>query len=519
VLLAMLPCAGSLPARMSPLPACFVPVWHCGGAGTGHRDGTCPTGPGPVSGWFGARACSPRARSAAWRASADTAEGGQADAHLVLNGPDGSHRFPLRPRAKRESRAVGRGSATGADLDPNAVRTARSRAERKSGKYVCELCNCAFGKLKNFEQHVEGKQHRTNAAAVDDIWSRFKSCARIWLSAEEGAAEGSEDIDEEGVRSYSVAGQTLGLMDIVKAFNAEELQAFPMRASGDGCMSPATRFQDLSLYMRARLLKYVSELMPYYPELPTIVVQMSATNPQHLRVKELFESFEAFKLLENFIVAAKKHRQIDRIYDVACGHGLVGMLLAYRFPAMQVVAVDVAVRPALAAWQAAFEQHGDKLDEWNVPLENFGFANCGVEELGSAGRVDARSLIVSVHGCNEVNRIAIESAISADGLWATLPCCVPEHLYLPKASIKLSDDLNDNVRHDFMCGVMAERYGAQYIAQIDRCITNRAIMIAGGVRELDSQSDGTIVGATKLVGFSRRIMKVSGAFAYGDPAE
>jgi hypothetical protein len=34
-----------------------------------------------------------------------------------------------------------------------------------------------------------------------------------------------------------------------------------------------------------RLLKYVSELMPYYPELPSIVVQMAATNPQHLRVK------------------------------------------------------------------------------------------------------------------------------------------------------------------------------------------------------------------------------------------
>jgi len=34
------------------------------------------------------------------------------------------------------------------------------------GKYKCEICNCAFGKLKNFEQHMEGKQHRTNAAAV-----------------------------------------------------------------------------------------------------------------------------------------------------------------------------------------------------------------------------------------------------------------------------------------------------------------------------------------------------------------
>ena len=91
---------------------------------------------------------------------------------------------------------------------------------------------------------------------------------------------------------------------------------------------------------------------------------------------------------------------------------------------------------------------------------------------------------------------------------------------MPAASIRLSDDLNDNVRHDFMCGVMAERYKAQYIAQIDRCITNRATMIAGGVRELGSPSDPTL-GASKLVGFNRRIIKVSGAFAatHTDPAE
>ena len=117
--------------------------------------------------------------------------------------------------------------------------------------------------------------------------------------------------------------------------------------------------------------------------------------------------------------------------------------------------------------------------------------------------------------------IAIETAISAKGLWATLPCCVPEQLYLPAASIKLSDDLNDNVRHDFMCGVMAERFKAQYIAQIDRCITNRATMIAGGVRELGSPSDPTIGESSKLVGFNRRVIKVSGAFvgSHTDPAE
>lgn len=152
------------------------------------------------------------------------------------------------------------------------------------------------------------------------------------------------------------------------------------------------------------------------------------------------------------------------------------MLLAHRFPATTVTGVDVAVRPALAAWKHAFASHGQKMEFWSAPLDNFDFVNCGVEDLRKRGEVEgargleaaggegegarvvvaANSLIVAVHGCNEVNRIAIETAIGAEALWATLPCCVPEQLYLPGASIKLSDDLNDNVRHTFMCGVMAE---------------------------------------------------------------
>lgn len=56
-----------------------------------------------------------------------------------------------------------------------------------------------------------------------------------------------------------------------------------------------------------------------------------------------------------------------------------------------------------------------------------------------------------------------------------------------------------------------QRYKAQYIAQIDRRITNRAVMIAGGVSELDDHLPGGPL-ASKLVGFSRRVVKVTGAF-------
>jgi hypothetical protein len=67
---------------------------------------------------------------------------------------------------------------------------------------------------------------------------------------------------------------------------------------------------------------------------------------------------------------------------------------------MKVVGVDVAVRPALAGWKQTFENHGQKLDEWSGPLENYAFVNCGVEDLKSVDGVDARCIIVAVHGIN-----------------------------------------------------------------------------------------------------------------------
>jgi trans-aconitate methyltransferase len=43
------------------------------------------------------------------------------------------------------------------------------------------------------------------------------------------------------------------------------------------------------------------------------------------------------RLLEGFIVGARKLRKVERVYDAGCGHGLTGILLAYRFPTIQVI--------------------------------------------------------------------------------------------------------------------------------------------------------------------------------------
>lgn len=45
---------------------------------------------------------------------------------------------------------------------------------------------------------------------------------------------------------------------------------------------------------------------------------------------------DSCRLLEGFLVGARKLRQVERVYDAGCGHGLTGILLAYRFPQIQV---------------------------------------------------------------------------------------------------------------------------------------------------------------------------------------
>jgi hypothetical protein len=79
-----------------------------------------------------------------------------------------------------------------------------------------------------------------------------------------------------------------------------------------------------------------------------------------------------------------------------------------------------------------------------------------------------------------VNERAIEMAISgAASGWAVMPCCIEKEQYLgSECLVSLSDD---QARYSMLCGALASKYGAQSISAIDSRITNRPIVIAGGV--------------------------------------
>jgi hypothetical protein len=120
------------------------------------------------------------------------------------------------------------------------------------------------------------------------------------------------------------------------------------------------------------------------------------------------------------------------------------------------------------------------------------------EDLKNARDLVDNSIVVCLHGCNDINRIAIEMALSSNKQsdsssrtssssisgWVVMPCCIQKDMYLHSSChVDLSDD---NARYHLLCGALAMNYGAQLIGSIDARITNRNILIAGGIGDQTS---------------------------------
>eukprot|EP00929_Paragymnodinium_shiwhaense_P045594 TRINITY_DN23274_c0_g1_i3.p1 TRINITY_DN23274_c0_g1~~TRINITY_DN23274_c0_g1_i3.p1 ORF type:complete len:346 (+),score=71.55 TRINITY_DN23274_c0_g1_i3:54-1091(+) len=202
--------------------------------------------------------------------------------------------------------------------------------------------------------------------------------------------------------------------------------------------------------------------------------------PEGLRVKELLESFETYREIAAFAHDASKAKQVDCIYDLACGHGMVGVLLAYRFPRMRVVCVDLARRPLFDAFAGSFRKHGHPLAGESEALSNLSFQEGDISSVELTGTC----LAVAVHACNELNRIVIEAAQGAGACWAVLPCCVREGTYLHGSLggnfLRENSSEADEAKHLLICGVVAGLYKAERLQTIDRRITNRNILLCGG---------------------------------------
>ena len=318
--------------------------------------------------------------------------------------------------------------------------------------YYCPACAVGFSKQKNYHQHVDGRKHKLRVSEQASVWDEFSSEAPGWSI-----------IDDSSNNT----------LDIQTGWREVEFATFPHRSS---CIDPSLTLSTISPQLLARFWRYLRDSFGvHFPEFASIFHHVFLVSPRYLRVKELFESLEAFQIISNIIVmSSDSHENIDTIYDLACGHGLVGILLAYRFPTKHVICVDLEARGSFDVFRTAFETKGQRY-QMRVPLDNLEYRTADL--LTAQPELTSSSFLIALHACNEANKQVVDMANGAGAMWAVMPCCIRSKLYMNGASVL---DLDSESRYKMLCGAFAQANGAQLVRAISRDITARPIIIAGG---------------------------------------
>ena len=198
--------------------------------------------------------------------------------------------------------------------------------------------NLSFKRVLDYEKHINSKRHADNVLRTSPpevIWNDFEAGAKHWS-----------------------IGCTAA--DVMKRWDYDELSSLGLKYRKT-CLHPTPVIGSLQPFQRARIWRYLRDVLglSYYTEIATVMAQADSDEQGHLRVKEVFESFEAFKIISSFVIATRKSatsQPLKSIVELACGHGLVGVLLAYRFPDLEVHLFDIHKRPTYEAFIRAFEK-------------------------------------------------------------------------------------------------------------------------------------------------------------------
>jgi hypothetical protein len=306
--------------------------------------------------------------------------------------------------------------------------------------------------------------------------------------------------------------------------------------------------RDLPAEVRAQLRAYLVRSFPGSPEVACALLDdVAVRHPTHLRVKELLETVEACKhagaqiatmLPRKQSSGEKKQKKEEEeeeeeeeekrkkkkkkqkkpsstagagasahsdppystngivapptaIYDIACGHGLAGVLMAYRFPTVPVVCVDRKRRPCFESYLEAFAKHG----KGNPIVDNLRFVKGDVTPESVAGEaLPHHAFVLCIHGCNEVSTIAMDLAVRSGGGVCILPCCIRDKVFGVKTKSQFGRwHMEDDVRYSCQVGFLAGKYKAEKIAAIDRRITNRHLAIVSSRVVMSSTLPGYLV--------------------------
>ncbi len=223
---------------------------------------------------------------------------------------------------------------------------------------------------------------------------------------------------------------------------------------------------------RDLLLTYVEETT-FSPEVREMLTQVVERHPKYLRVKETFETLEAYRRIGQNVYERWRDGLIDNVYDLCAGHGLLGLLLAYRFAKLQVVCVDKERRPA-------FGHYIDVAAGVGIELPNLRYEEVDLADL----EIAPRSYAISIHACNELTQLALRKAAEAGAYYAVMPCCIRDGIYFRRIN-----HLDDETRYAAAAGYIAGMFGAEKITAIDPQITNRHLIAMG--RAGDEPASGT----------------------------
>lgn len=325
-----------------------------------------------------------------------------------------------------------------------------------SWQYWCDACACGFNKLKSYNEHVSGKRHTTVMAESQTVWEDYITSGPAFYDSSVSQAD--------VIRAWSLDL----FVDGLPARSRSSLQKTVLGGdTASGQLNPGLMLRDLSPTKRAELWRYLRDVSPHFARMVAVLP------PQYARVKELLESAEAFYHVERLVKRSTqkgaKASRISHLYDIGCGHGLVGMLCASAFPSIKVHALDREPRTSFEAQLDAFASSGAALD-------NLTFQAGDLSDLedSNGAEEDSNSLLLCVHGCKSLTHESIELATRKQWGWLALPCCLQSEHHLKGTTLKLTDD----TRFALLCGALAATHKAESVAYIDPRITARGIVLS-----------------------------------------
>ena len=268
---------------------------------------------------------------------------------------------------------------------------------------------------------------------------------------------------------------------------------------------------DLPATTKEHMKEYIINRSPGSSEISDILFHIANIQPKQLRTKEICETIESITLIGakiNALLASSNPKRMEHmtIYDLACGHGLAGILLAYRFPNVNVICIDRESRPCWSTYVDAFEKYGEKAKGNDLVLSNLKFQVGDIMKPSTASPFQPKKddYLICIHGCNELSPFVLQTSIKYQCGYAIMPCCLRENMLgVNTSSSNHNWSMDDTSRYATQVGYLAGKYGCEKIMSISRYITNRFLIIIGDwssstAEEKETTTDETLTTETKV---------------------